>query len=251
MDFSLIIPCYNEIPHLEPNLERVFSTLRAGGWQSEVILVDDTSRDGTLEAIDRVLRRHAAPPALRVIAHPENLGRGAAVRTGAAVARGRFAGFLDIDLEVDCAYLPVLISALERGADLVIGRRAYAADGRPMRVVLSRGYRALSRAVLRHPIRDTECGFKLFRMERMGPLIARTRERGWFWDTEVVYRAWQAGLRIEEVPVRFERRLEKASTVRPVRDSLDYLARLGRFRWQLALERVAGAAPAVGGEGDR
>ena len=95
---------------------------------------------------------------------------------------------------------------------------------------MSRGYLRLMQTMIALPLADTETGFKLFRRDRILPVLDACEGRGWFWDTEVMVRAYHAGLRIEEIPALFVRRFDKASTVRPIHDTLDYLGKLWRFR---------------------
>jgi hypothetical protein len=95
---------------------------------------------------------------------------------------------------------------------------------------MSRGYVWIRQRLVPVPVEDTETGYKLFRREPILPVLDQCQDRGWFWDTEVLVRAAHAGLTIVEVPVLFLRRFDKPSSVRPIRDTLDYLKRLWRFR---------------------
>lgn len=233
VDFSLVIACYNEEPILESSVAETLHVLDATRWSTELIFVDDASHDRTREVIERIL---AAYPdrAMRAIAHPVNVGRGGTVADGIRVARGRFVGFIDIDLEVHARYLVPCVLALEQGADVATALRVYRFQWRSLdRYVLSRGYIWLVQRLLRVPLQDTETGFKLFRRDRILPVLEACQDRGWFWDTEIMIRAFHAGLRIVEVPVLFVRRYDKRSSVRPVRDTIEYLRRLWRFRAEM------------------
>jgi hypothetical protein len=86
------------------------------------------------------------------------------------------------------------------------------------------------RTVLRVPLNDTETGFKFFRREKILPVLGRTEDRGWFWDTEIMVRAHHAGLTIIEIPALFIRRFDKRSSLHPFGDTLDYARKLWRFR---------------------
>ena len=230
VDFSLVVACYNEAPHLEASMDETFRVLDAMRWRPEVIFVDDCSRDETQAVIDRIVARHPER-ALRVIHHPANVGRGGTVTDGMRVAQGRFVGFIDIDLEVHARYLLPCLLALEAGADVATAQRIYRFQWRSLdRYLMSRGYFWLMRRMIAVPLADTETGFKLFRRERILPVLDACEDRGWFWDTEVMVRAYHAGLRIVELPVLFLRRFDKQSSVRPIHDSIDYLRKLWRFR---------------------
>jgi hypothetical protein len=93
------------------------------------------------------------------------------------------------------------------------------------------------RTLLGASVQDTESGFKFFRREALLPVLDRIRDPGWFWDTEFMVRAARRGLRIEEIPGAFVRRRDKKSTVRGLRDSLRYFAKLLAFRRELRRDR--------------
>lgn len=243
-ELSLVVTTFREAEVLRGSLPRIAAALRALRTPVELVFVDDGSGDGTADAV-AALARDVADLAPRVLRHDVNRGRGAALRTGFLAARGRFAGYLDLDLEVDATYVGPAVARLEAGADVVVGVRTYVPTrpGFDLRTFLSVGYRHLSRAVLRHRLRDTETGFKFFRRERLLPLLPHVEEGGWFFDTEVMMVAWLAGLSIAELPVDFHRRHDKVSTVKVARDVRRYLAALARF--SVRRRRVAAALAAT------
>jgi glycosyltransferase AglD len=101
---------------------------------------------------------------------------------------------------------------------------------------MSRGYNALMRWWLNVPLMDTEAGCKFFRRESILPILDRVVDQRWFWDTEIMVHAHAAGLRMIEIPALFERRADKISSVKILRDSLRHfgnLVRFGRFVWNL------------------
>ncbi len=229
-DLSLVIACYNEEPILAASMAEVFSVLDALRWTTEVIFVDDRSRDRTRDVIAAIVAAHPERR-IRVLAHDANIGRGGTVMDGMRIGRGRFLAFIDIDLEVHARYLLPCLLALERGYDVATALRIYRISWRSLdRYVLSRGYRWLVRRVLDLPLHDTETGFKVFRAEAIRPVLAACQDAGWFWDTEVMVRAHAAGLRIVEVPALFLRRFDKASSVHALRDTVEYLRKLRAFR---------------------
>ena len=239
-DLTVIVPLYQEGPTLHDSLVRLAACLAAHPRSWEIVLVDDGSRDGSrqvAEAWAEAYRREHPTAVIRSAHHEGNRGRGAAVKTGLRAARGTVAGFLDIDLEVGERFIEPCVSAVEAGADVVVGEREYALQPRSwLRHLLSKGYAGLCRSVIHTSVRDTEAGFKWFRREALLPLLDRITDDGWFFDTEVVVRAERAGLVVTSVPVEFVRRFEKVSTVRPLRDSLVYLRRLFAFRRALGQE---------------
>jgi len=174
-----------------------------------------------------------------VILHEKNQGRGAAVTDGFRAAKGEIAGYIDVDLEVHARYIPTLVKAIRKGADVATVRRIYALQVRALdRYFQSRGYSALVKWLLLTSPRDTETGYKFFRRETLLPILDLIRDRRWFWDTEFMIRAERGGLRIAEIPGAYVRQYEKISTVSGLRDSIEYLGKLLTFRRQL---RASGA----------
>ena len=233
---SLVLACYNEAEHLLASFAEIRETLEQAGRPFEVIFVDDASRDGTRAILREIVAAHPHLD-LRVILHDTNRGRGATVTDGFRAARGEIAGYLDVDLEVHCRYVPSLVQAIEKGADVATLRRIYALQLLSLdRYFMSRGYSFLVRHLLGVSLRDTETGFKFFRRSTVLPLLDEIEDEGWFWDTEFMVRAARRGLRVVEVPGAYIRREDKTSTVRGVRDSVRYFGALLRFRRRLRSE---------------
>jgi glycosyltransferase AglD len=230
---SVVLACYNEEQILAPNFEEIRDTLENLGRPYEIIFVDDVSRDRTREIIRSIVAAHPTAD-LQVILHETNQGRGATVTDGFRAARGEIVGYLDVDLEVHSRYIPSLVRAIEKGADVATVRRIYAFQLRSIdRYFMSRGYSFLVRKLLRVPIQDTETGYKFFRRERLRPVLDEIEDGGWFWDTEFMVRALRRGLRLEEIPGAYVRRRDKTSTVSGLRDSARYFGKLLTFRREL------------------
>jgi hypothetical protein len=230
---SLVLACYNEEELLEESVAEILDTLADFQRPWEIVFVDDCSRDRTPELIQRIVAADATGR-LRAIRHERNEGRGKTVSDGFRAARGEIVGYIDVDLEVHCRYIPSLVRALEKGADVATLRRVYLFRPRALdREILSRGYSWLVKRVLGVPLLDTETGYKFFRRERLLPLLEVVRDPGWFWDTEIMVRALRAGLVIREIPGAFVRRFDKTSKVSGLRDSVDYFVKLWRFRREL------------------
>lgn len=244
-DLSLVLPCFNEAPHLRASATAISEVLERTGLRYDVVFVDDFSRDGTRELLPEIC---ASIPHARFLLHERNRGRGAAFKTGFRATQGRVTGFIDVDLEVPARHIPeAVLAVLDDGADLATGRRRYdlRQAGSLHRVALSRGYHAISRALLGVHVKDSEAGFKFFRRQTTAAVIAATQSDGWFFDTEVIVLAERAGLSIREVPVPFLRRDDKASTVRIVRDVGQYAIELHRLRRRLRGAKLDGSANAT------
>lgn len=236
-DLSIVVACYNEERLLEQSMTEVFAVLDMLRLRAEVIFVDDASRDSTRDIIDRIIAAHPQRQ-LRKIEHRTNVGRGGSVADGIRAARGRLVGYLDIDLEVHARYIPGCVAVLLDGAQVATAKRVYNFSWRSLdRYILSKGYAWLLRRVINLPLADTETGFKFFDRAAILPVLDQTQDKGWFWDTEIMVRAYWAGLRIRELPALFIRRFDKQSSLRPLRDTLGYLRALWRFHRNTAARR--------------
>jgi dolichyl-phosphate beta-glucosyltransferase len=233
LDLSVIIPCYRDAKHLRGNVGAVVKCLMGTRLTWEIILVNDASpeRDGeaALEAIG-----DWPGCEIRLITHVKNTGRGGAVMDGLAQARGKFGGFLDIDLEVPAHYIVPMVQLLLDGADVACAFRIYKTHlGLLHRAIFSHGYAMLVRRLLGVDLPDTEAGYKFFRMDAVRPVLSKCADLGWFWDTEVMVRSRLAGLDVRFSPVLFLRNEDKASTVKIFSDSITQFRRLWNFRFEL------------------
>lgn len=245
IDLSVVLPCYNERVVIEESTAELVRVLEATRLSWEIIFVDDVSKDDTVARAERLC---ADDPRLRLIKHARNTGRGRTATDGLRAARGKVAGFLDIDLEVPARYIPPAVEAIRAGAEVVCAWRIYLPNLQLLhREVLSKGYSRLVRGQLGLPLRDTEAGFKFFDRDRILPILDQTRNPGWFWDTEVMARAYFAGLRIVELPAVFVKRNEVPTTVRIIPDTIEYWRQLRRFRPEVARLRAAGLRTAADG----
>jgi dolichyl-phosphate beta-glucosyltransferase len=204
---SLVIPAYNEerrLPRLLDVLEHEAARdLAAAGLELvEAVLVDDGSTDGT-----RQLMRDRAEtnPLLQTVLPPgAHRGKGAAVASGVAAARGQLVLVTDVDLSTPLGDAGVLLEAVAAGADIAIGSRGL--EGARVhrsarRGLMAHGYNLLVRALTRLPYMDTQCGFKLFTAESARALMERQISERYAFDLELLLRARATGLRVAEVPI--------------------------------------------------
>jgi glycosyltransferase involved in cell wall biosynthesis len=209
---SVIIPAYNEAARLGKTLLIVIDYLKAHARASELIVVDDGSRDETAEIAERSVTEAASGTTVsaKVIRTQPNRGKGHAVRTGLLAARAPFALFSDADLSTPITETPKLIAPIERGLyDLTFGSRALDRSligvHQPWR--REQGGRVINlivRLATRLPFWDTQCGFKAFRMSVCRPLIEASTVDRFGFDVEYLYVANLAGLRLSEIPVRWD-----------------------------------------------
>ena len=232
---SVIIPAYNEAARLGSTLRAVVDYLRGSFPDAEVIVVDDGSTDETAELARQAF---AAAGSLRtsVISYKSNLGKGRAVRLGLLAARGDVTLFSDADLSTPISEAPKLIDPIVSGQyDVTFGSRALDREligvHQPWRREQGgRIFNLVVRLATGLPFWDTQCGFKAFRMSVCRPLVeAATVDRFGF-DVELLYLAFRAGLRLKEVPVRWDH--NEGSKISLLGDSFKMVNEVGLIRQQ-------------------
>lgn len=232
---SVIIPAFNEADRLGKTLRTVVDYLDQNWPDSELIVVDDGSSDNT-EALARQTFADSGGVRTSVISYKSNLGKGRAVRLGLLAARGEVALFSDADLSTPISEAPKLVDPILKGEyDLTFGSRAL--ERKLIGVHQSwrreqggRVFNLVVRLATGLPFWDTQCGFKAFKMNTCRPLIeAATVDRFGF-DVELLYLAFRAGLRLKEVPVRWDH--NEGSKVSLASDSLKMVGEVGLIRQQ-------------------
>ena len=229
IDLSLILPCYNEVEHFNKSMERIVDSLKNSNLHWEVIFVEDKSQDQTPKLIKSFLEKHKGS-FFHSIWHSQNQGRGRSVADGILAARGEFVGFIDIDCEASPVYISECVRLLQE-YDVVCGKRIYQTDiSGIVRAIASKLYANLVKFILNSNCQDTEAGYKFFRRTKIIPILKTVEDTGWFWDTEIMVRSEVANLRIKSFSILFERRKDKTSTVHLIKDTLDYISKLWKFR---------------------
>jgi dolichol-phosphate mannosyltransferase len=206
-DVWLVLPTYDEAENVEQLVAAAREALPSG---SRILVVDDSSPDGTGEIADRLA---AESPDLEVLhrAAKEGIGPAYVAGFGRALAGGaRIVLQMDADFSHDPADIPRLLEATER-ADLVIGSRytegGGVTDWGAVRRMISRGGSAYARAVLGVEIRDLTGGFKAVRREVLEAIdLDSIASLGYAFQVEVTYRAIRGGFRVVEVPITFRDR---------------------------------------------
>ncbi|MEX1997097.1 MAG: dolichyl-phosphate beta-glucosyltransferase [Candidatus Andersenbacteria bacterium] len=204
MKTSLIIPAYNEEHRLEPFLESIRIYLQHHRSDIyEIIIIDDGSTDATANIAKKYQR---SLPMLRLLQHPTNQGKGAAVQTGVLTARGDYLIFIDADGATDISELPKMLAALAT-APIAIGNRwlpgAQTIRHTWLRRLAGWVYRTYMRLYGLGRI-DTMCGFKGYHRPVARELFTALQEKRWLFDTEIAYRAVHQGYLIKNFPIRWE-----------------------------------------------
>ena len=247
---SIIVPAYNEATRLGNSLKAIVTYLNENFPDAELIVVDDGSSDKTAQ-IARERLDEGGNLRTSLISYKSNLGKGRAVRLGLQAARGEIALFSDADLSTPITESPKLIEPIETGAcDVAFGSRALDRELIGVRQSWRReqGGRVFNLAVRLAtglPFWDTQCGFKAFRMSVCRPLIeAATIDRFGF-DVELLYLAYKAGLKLKEIPVRWDH--NEGSKINLASDSLKMLGEVGLIRQQARRGVYDNALKAVSG----
>ena len=204
---SVLVPLYNEEEYIAAILERVLRAPLPEGMDREIIVVDDGSDDGSADVAAGFVERH--PGVVRLVRHPRNRGKGAAIRTALEHARGEFTIIQDADLEYDPDEYPKLLRPLLEGkADAVYGSRFLVAGER--RVLYF--WHALANWMLTTfcnmaadlNLTDVETCYKAFRTRLIKSLALRQDRFGW--DPEVTALVARRGIAILEVPIGYKAR---------------------------------------------
>jgi dolichyl-phosphate beta-glucosyltransferase len=213
MSFSLsiIIPAYDEAARIGRSLEKILDYLAEQRGRSELIVVDDGSRDETAKVSEEIFRaRPSEKVEARVIRVRPNRGKGHAVRTGLLAARAPVALFSDADLSSPITEAPKIVEPIRAGQyDLVFGSRAL--DRKLIgvhqpwtREQSGRLFNLMVRLLTGLPFSDTQCGFKAFRMDVCRAVVEGMLIDRFGFDVELLYVCHRAGLRMLEYPVRWD-----------------------------------------------
>ena len=203
---SIVAPAFNQASTIYGSLEEIVGRLETIGVDYELIVVSDGSVDATRAEAARLEHR-----GIRVVAYERNLGKGYALRTGSAVARGRYIAWIDSDMDLDPANLgDFLARAREGDLDAVVGSKRHpdsVVSYPTRRRAYSWLYQQLVRILFRLDVRDTQVGMKLFRREVLDEVMPVVLVKRYAFDLEVLAVARSFGYpRIAEAPIRLDYR---------------------------------------------
>ena len=235
---SVVIPAYNEEINLKRGvLDSVNDYLVEQKFSWEVLVVDDGSKDGTVEFVKNFAQKHKG---FSVFVEPHR-GKGGTIVAGMKRATGKYVLFTDMDQSTSMDQFEKIKPKLSEGFNVVIGERS----GRPgqsiIRKTMAYGFATLRTIVLRLPFKDTQCGFKLFERKAAYEIFSRMevfgkKNKGNIggsvtagFDLEVLYIARKLKLKIAEVPVEWYEYGERKE-VSPIKDSWEGLRDLLKVR---------------------
>jgi glycosyltransferase involved in cell wall biosynthesis len=200
---SIIVPAYNEEDRIEYTLRSISAYLSQQSYLYEVIVVNDGSKDKTVEVVSRLI---SESPRIRLIDNKENHGKGWAVRQGMLDAKGKIRLFMDADNSTSLDQIEMVLPYFEEGFDVVMGSR------RVMGAVISRHqswfrenigqvFNFFVRVLHGIPMKDTQAGFKAFSSGAAEMVFPMQTISHWVFDVELLVISRQCGLRVKEVPI--------------------------------------------------
>jgi len=223
--FTVTIPCYNEETRIAQTIGATLEYLATESPEAELIVVNDGSTDSTSRIVRNALT--GARVQTQILENFPNRGKGAAVRTGLLAATRPIGLFFDADLSTPLSEIPKVIEPIASGSvDVAFGSRAL--DRKLIgihqpwrREQAGRVFNYIVRIATGMPFWDTQCGFKAFRLHICRPILEKAHTIGFAFDVELLFMAYRAGLRLREVPVRWNH--AEGSKVHVIHDSLAML----------------------------
>ncbi|RJQ37711.1 glycosyltransferase [Candidatus Microgenomates bacterium] len=236
---SVVIPCFEEMANLQKGvLDKVKHFLDKKKYKYEVVIVDDGSKDGSIEFIEEFTKENSN---FRLIKN-SHLGKAGTVTTGVLKAKGEFVLFTDMDQATPIEEAENLLPFFSQGYDVVIGSRKSQRKGAPWtRILMARGMMLLRSFLIGiKDISDTQCGFKMFKNSVAQNLFSKVNDlhHGFQkvsgssvsagFDVELLYLSEKMGYKIKEVPVKWL--YVETRRVSPIKDSIDGLVDLMKIK---------------------
>ena len=232
-NISIIVPAYNESGRLLGPLAKIIAFVENSGDATEIVVVDDGSADDTAELAQGLLAE-SPRVASNVIRYEQNRGKGFAIKTGLLASRADIAVFSDADLSTPIEEMRKLVEPIRRGEfDITFGSRALDRTliGTHQPWTREQGGRVVNlmiRTLSGLDFSDTQCGFKAFNMTKFRSLLDMMRIDRFGFDVEFLYVAKHNGLRLAEIPVRWND--VAGSKVSAIRDTRRMISELMQIR---------------------
>ncbi|MDO8472111.1 MAG: glycosyltransferase [bacterium] len=223
LDLAIVVPAYNEAQRITATIEAFIAYLNRHPWQYEIVIVNDGSKDDTGRVIAELARKH---PTVRSLTLAKNSGKGKATQTGMLAASARLILLADADHSTPITELDKLMPLLDRdGFDIAIGSRYEEPDQMTtppplLRRIVSRLGNLFIQGILLPGIKDTQCGFKLFRNRPAKEIFSRLKIRRFGFDVEVLVIARHHRYQVAVVPVQWAH--AEGSTVRQFSNTFNF-----------------------------
>jgi glycosyltransferase involved in cell wall biosynthesis len=227
---SIIMPAYNVENEILETVNMIKKAMNMITEDYEIIVVDDGSKDSTGQKLKALRDEH-----LKVISHPTNLGKGAAIKTGVKHATGEYTILLDADRDIDAKNIKQYIEALKEYDIVVASKRHPNSTYRAptVRKMLSIAYNTLVKMLLGIKVGDTQTGFKAFKTKHLKTIMKVIVVKRYSWDAEALAVANMIKLKIAEAPVhiRQEKLFKFNNVLRMLMEVLGIAYRLRVIRW--------------------
>jgi dolichyl-phosphate beta-glucosyltransferase len=217
---SVVIPAYNESANIERSLSAILYYLNHKNYDFEVIVVNDGSKDETLELAKKFL------PEIKIIENPGNKGKGYTVKNGMLNANKENVLFLDADLATPIEEIEKALKYID-DYPIVIGSRnlkdSVILTAQPFyRQLMGKTFALLARVIAGIKVKDSQCGFKMMKREAAQKIFPKITINGWCFDVELLFLAQLKNYKIKEIPVRW---IDNAATtkIKPFKSSLEML----------------------------
>lgn len=203
LKLSVVVPCYNEEKRFKEGFTHYYTYLKTLKNPWELILVNDGSRDRTLELVTSSAKKNKS---IKVVSYPENHGKGYAIIQGIKKAKGKYVLFTDIDHSVDIKTVEKFFPYFEKGFKVVIGSRRVKGSKivvhqKPLREWLGRGFTSLVNVLIISGVKDATCGFKAFENSTAQKIFKLVKVYDWAFDAEILYICKKLQIPFAQAPV--------------------------------------------------
>ncbi|MCX7991067.1 MAG: glycosyltransferase family 2 protein [Proteobacteria bacterium] len=230
VDISVVIPAYNEELLIADTVKNIAKYLTDNKYTWEIIVVNDGSKDRTEEILKELSHKINQ---LKIIKHKINEGKGKSVKDGIFLSEGRVILFTDADLSAPMENLKGMKEELDKGSDIVVASRL--AEGakikkRPLhRKIIGRMFNIIIGVIGFRGVKDTQCGFKLFKSDVAKEIFKKSRINGYAFDVEILHIAKIRGFKIKEYPVLWIDRED--SKMKIIRDAFRMLREVLKIKY--------------------
>ena len=230
--FSIIIPAYNEKDRILRTLNNIYKYFK--GKNSEIIIVDDGSTDNTASFIE--YEKENIGDNIKIVSYKKNKGKGYAVKKGVEKAKGELILFTDADNSTPIEEFEKLFAGLKKGFDIAIGSRYLKNSDVKIkqsifRILIGRFGNLLIQLLLVKNIKDTQCGFKLFKNKTAKNIFQKQNIERWGFDMEILAIAQLFKYKIIEIPVNWYNSSD--SKFSPIKDTVQTLSELIKIKINL------------------
>lgn len=228
MDISVIIPAFNEEKRIKKTLDAILFYLEQKKYSYEIIVVNDGSTDKTKDVVLEFSSKK-----IRILDNSSNRGKGYSIKQGFLAATKKWVLFTDADLSTPIEELETCFRYTDRAA-VIIGSRnlsmSHIVVKQPfLRSTFGKIFPFFVRLLLLPQIKDSQCGFKLFRNDAAKKIAAMQQINGFCFDVEILFIAKKYGFVIQEIPITWSN--DKRSKIKIISDSLAMFTDLFRIHW--------------------